>query len=96
MIYEVPDNVAYIDCADVEGLEALYLTVLPYGRTVRLEGISRRIWIIAADGHKVMAGLTDVNGDPTAAAADVASFLEDLVALGVLTVRLEGPARPGS
>jgi len=37
-----------------------------------------------------------VNGDPTAAAADVASFLEDLVALGILTVRLEGPARPGS
>jgi len=86
MRYRVPENVAYIDGADMELGDVLLLTLLPHGQSVRLEGIGRQVWTTAADGSDVVAGIAKMVGQPPdAIASDVAAFLADLVDRGLLT-----------
>lgn len=86
MRYRVPATVAYIDGPDMELGDVLLLTVLPHGRSVRLEGIGRQIWTMAADGRDVMAEIAIiVEQSPDIAAGDVAVFLRVLVDRGLLT-----------
>lgn len=85
MIYKAPTNVAYIDGVDLEQDQTLYLTVLPHGRSVRLEGIGRQIWIAAAEGRDVLAEISHMDSEHVLKEADVASFLDNLVGRGLLT-----------
>ena len=86
MRYRVPETVAYIDGPDMELGDVLLLTVLPHGRSVRLEGIGRQIWTMAAEGRDVMAEIPKMVEQPLdIAAEDVAVFLRDLVDRGLLT-----------
>ena len=48
-LYVVPDNVAWLDD---DSAERQYLTVVPQGRTVILEGTARVIWLIASEGER--------------------------------------------
>lgn len=85
MRYGVPDTIAYIDGAEMEQGEVLFLTRLPHGRTVRLESLGRRIWITAAEGGDAVAMIAELVGQPRERfEADVTSFLEDLVHRGLL------------
>ena len=86
MRYRVPETVAYIDGPDVELGDVLFLTLLPHGRSVRLEGIGRQIWTMAAEGSDVMAEIGKmVEQPPDISAVDVAVFLRVLVDRGLLT-----------
>ena len=86
MRYRVPDNVAYIDGADLEAGNVLLLTLLPDGQSVRLEGIGRQIWAMAAEGSDVVAEIAKMVGQqPDTISGDVAAFLADLVGRGLLT-----------
>lgn len=86
MRYRVSDNVAYVDGADLESGDVLLLTLLPHGRSVRLEGIGRQIWAMAAEGSDVVAEIAKMVGQqPDIIAGDVAAFLADLVERGLLT-----------
>jgi len=86
MTFRVPDNVAYIDGSDLGQGEVLYLTLLPHGRTVRLEGVGRQIWMIAAEGGSVAAEISELVGQPLEiVAGGVTSFLGELVYRRLLT-----------
>ncbi|MGD8214495.1 hypothetical protein [Aestuariimicrobium sp. Y1814] len=84
-IYRVPDNVAWIDGTEVGTNEELYLTVVPQGNTVLLTGTARMIWLVAAGGGDVVAGVADLVGRAPAEIADeINRFLSDLVGRGLL------------
>ena len=86
MTYSVPDNVAYVDGSDLAQGEVLYITLLPLGQTVRLEGVGRLIWIIASEGRDVVAEIATLVGEPLdAISVDVSTFLADLVRRQLLT-----------
>jgi Coenzyme PQQ synthesis protein D (PqqD) len=86
MRYRVPDHVAYIDGTGLEQGEVLYLTLLPHGQSVSLEGIGRLIWTVAADGCDVVAEIAELVGQPQdAIATDVTRFLGDMLDRGLLT-----------
>ena len=86
MRHRVPDSVAYIDGADVEQGEVLYLTIFPHGQSVRLEGIGRLIWTVAAEGRDVVAEIAELVRQPRdAIATDVTRFLDDMLDRGLLT-----------
>ncbi len=85
MRYCVPANVAYIDGAEVDLGQVLYLTILPYGQSVCLEGIGRLIWTQAASGDDPVTGIASLVGKPVdSIEQDVADFLEDLLRRGLL------------
>lgn len=66
--------------------EELYLTVVPDGRTVLLKDTARLIWLVAADGGNVIDEVAELVGLPAEqVAGEIATFLEDLTARGLLT-----------
>lgn len=86
MKYRIPDNVAYIDAADFDLGEALYITMLPLGRSVCLEASARHIWTMAAEGRDLLVDIAEAGGQPAdTIAREVALFLMDLVNRGLLT-----------
>ena len=89
----MPDSVAYIAGVDLEQGEVLYLTLLPHGQSVRLEGIGRLIWTVAAEGWDVVAEIAELVEQPKdAIATDVTRFLGDILDRGLLTAAdNEGP-----
>lgn len=88
MTYRVPENVAFVDGSDMAQGDVLFLTLLPYGRTVRLEGVGRIIWIIAAEGRDVATEVAELVGQPLEAISDeISSFLGDLLYRQLLTPR---------
>lgn len=88
MTYRVPENVAFVDGSDMAQGDVLFLTLLPYGRTVRLEGVGRIIWIIAAEGRDVATEVAELVGQPLEAISDeISSFLGDLLDRRLLTPR---------
>lgn len=85
--YRVPDNLAWIDGADFDLPDELYLTVVPDGRTVLLKGTARLIWLVAKDGGDVLAEVAELVGRPPAEiAGDVETFLADLTSRSLLAV----------
>ena len=88
--YLVPSNVAWVDGADFGMAEELYLTIVPDGRTVLLKDTARLIWHVAADGAVNVADeVAELVSMPVSEIeADVAVFLEDLTARGLLTPRV--------
>lgn len=83
--YRIPDDVAWIDGADLGAGDELYLTVVPDGQTVLLKDTARLIWLIAAEGGDVLAEVADLVGQPPAAIeADVQRFVADLTERGLL------------
>lgn len=86
MRYRVPDNLAYIDGAEMESGDVLVLTLLPQGQSVCLEGIGRQLWTMAAEGGDVVAEIAKIVGQPPDdVAGDVTAFLRVLVDRGLLT-----------
>ncbi len=87
--YLVPGNVAWVDGEDFGMAEELYLTIVPDGRTVLLKDTARLIWHVAADGAVNVADeVAELVSMPVSEIeADVASFLEDLTARGLLMPR---------
>lgn len=86
MKYQVPDNVAYIDGADMQQGEVLYLTLLPLGQSVRLEGVARLLWIVAAAGGDAVSESAILAGEfADRVAPEVGSFLAELMDRGFLT-----------
>jgi predicted transcriptional regulator len=85
--YRVPDNLAWIDGADFDLPDELYLTVVPDGRTVLLKGTARLIWLVAKGGGDVVAEVAELVGRPPAEiATDVETFLADLTSRCLLAV----------
>lgn len=81
-LYVVPDNVAWLDD---DSAERLYLTVVPQGRTVILEGTARVIWLIASEGGEVVEQVAGLFGLPEAdVEGDIERFLAELLDAGLL------------
>lgn len=95
MAYRVPDNISWVDGADLGMGDELYLTVVPDGHTVLLKDTARLIWLIAADGGDVLTEVAALVGEPPAAIeADVQRFLADLTGRGLLTTGEQTPWTP--
>jgi len=93
--FAVPDNIAWVDGADVGLADELYLTVVPDGHTVLLKDTARLIWHVAAEGGNVLEDVAKLVSMPSDAIADdVNSFLTDLVARGLLTKMNEPASMP--
>lgn len=95
--YAVPTNVAWVDGEDFGMAEELYLTIVPEGRTVLLKDTARLIWHVAAEGAPDVAEeVAELVSMPVGEIrADVALFLDDLTARGLLTSRsLLSPHEP--
>ena len=76
--WRIVDNVAWIDDADFGMAEQLYVTLVPDGLTVLLEGTARLIWLVAVDGGSIADRVAELVGLPHAAIAeDVARFLTE-------------------
>lgn len=83
--YRVPDDVAWIDGADIGMDEELYLTKLPDGQTVLLRESARLIWLVAAEGRAVLPAVAELAGaEPSAIEDDVTGFLDELASRGLL------------
>lgn len=84
--YRVPDNIAWVDGADFDMTEELYLTVVPEGRTVLLKDAARLIWLVAIEGgDDVVAEVAELVGRPVAEIEqEVRQFLESLTGRGLL------------
>ena len=83
--YRAPEDIAWVDGADFDHPEDLYLTYLPSGRTVRLTGSARVIWLVAAEGGDAVAEVPALVGRPVAEIAPhVKAFLAELVDNGLL------------
>ena len=89
--YRAPSNLVWADGAEMGLGDALYLTVVPEGRTVQLPAIARLIWLIAIEGADVLEELAALIGPLSAEATQQSEvFLSELEDAGLLT-RL-GPA----
>ena len=85
MRYRVPDAVAWIDAAEFRDEDDLYLATLPGGPTALLQGPARLIWLAAAAGDDVVPVVAELVGRPAhEIAGDIETFLQDLVARGLL------------
>jgi Coenzyme PQQ synthesis protein D (PqqD) len=84
------DRVAWLDLAD-RGEDALYASTLPDGRPLVLRGTAALIFLVAAEGgtiEEVVAGVAERAGQPMdAVRADVTSFVQQLLQLGLLARR---------
>jgi len=92
--YRVPDGLAWVDEPLDDGSGALYLTQVPDGRTVLLEGSARLIWLVAVQGGEVateVAALVGVSASEIE--QDVRRFLSELADRGLL---VDSEAPPGS
>ena len=89
--YRIPHDIAWVDGADFEMAEELYLTVVPDGRAVLLKDTARLIWLAARAGGDVVAQVAAWCGvSPADIGQDVSEFLQQLVERGLL----EDDARP--
>ena len=89
--YHIPHDIAWVDGADFEMAEELYLTVVPDGRAVLLKDTARLIWLAARAGGDVVAQVAAWCGvSPADIGHDVSKFLQQLVERGLL----EEDARP--
>lgn len=92
MAYRVPDNISWVDGADLGMEDELYVTVVPDGHTVLLKDTARLIWLIAADGCDVLTEVAELVGQqPAAIEADVQQFLADLTGRGLLATGEQTP-----
>jgi Coenzyme PQQ synthesis protein D (PqqD) len=86
--YERPDDLAVIEGESTDAHPSrVYLTRLPYGPLVVLEGSSAAIWheAQAVEETGLVDRLSETAGLPAASIqADVESFLEQLVGAGLL------------
>ncbi len=81
-------DIAWVDGADFEMAEELYLTVVPDGRAVLLKDTARLIWLAARAGGDVVAQVAAWCGvSPADIGQDVSEFLQQLVERGLLERR---------
>lgn len=88
--YKVPDNIAWVDGADLGMADELYLTMVPSGNTVLLKDSARLIWLVATGGGDVLdevSSLVEVPGDEIN--AHVSEFLAVLLSQGLLALDVE-------
>jgi hypothetical protein len=85
--YARPLAVAFVERTDGDGGPVIDLAVLPDGPVARLEGSAAVIWAeaLATDSDDLVARVAARTGAGAAEiAADVAAFLDELVAQGLL------------
>lgn len=93
--YVPPSDVAWID-GEEHGVDDLFLTRLPDGETVVLSGSARLIWHAAVGAEDVAAEVAHRVGlRPDEVAGDVAAFLAELTARGLLTPAATGAPGEG-
>jgi len=93
-VYQIPPRVAHVVSDGEPDLpEALFLMQLPDGTPQVLHGSAAWIWLLAAEGEEdVAAAVAHLVGRPRhEVAADVESFLAELVSRGLLALE-ESPA----
>lgn len=84
-LYRVPDDIAWIDGSEVGLGEQLYLTRLPSGETILLEGTARMIWhaaVTVPDSVEQVAVL--VAREIGEIESEVARFRDELLVDGFL------------
>jgi len=92
--YRRPANVAYVIDHTEDG-EVVYLSALPRGSLLVLQGTSALIWqqAVAADSADLVAGLALTVGEsPDAIRHDVESFVAELVGRRLLEPTTADPA----
>lgn len=85
MSYGVPDNVAHVDGTALQLEDAIYVTRLPSGDTVRLAGTASLIWREIVSGRDPLPGTARALSLPeNAVESEVSAFVADLVSRGLL------------
>ena len=87
--YRVPGRVAHVIPDDeADPPMKVFVMQLPDGPPVVLQDSAAWIWLLAAEGEEnVVGAVAEMAGRPRdEIAADVTSFLDELVAQGLLTV----------
>lgn len=91
MTYRVPDNVAHVDGTNLKVDDAVYVTRLPSGHTVRLAGTAGLIWREVVAGRDPLPGTARALSLPEESVeTEVSDFVARLVSQGLL-VGLDGP-----
>ncbi|MDO5737280.1 MAG: PqqD family peptide modification chaperone, partial [Propionibacteriaceae bacterium] len=88
MGHTIPDDIAWVDVAELVGTDELCLSRLPSGETVLLRGTARLIWLVAVEGNDVATVVADLVGEaPEEIAVHVGEFLKELTERGLLTLQ---------
>ena len=91
MRYRIADDVAWVSEEDLDGGEepTAYLTRLPKGPPILLEGSGCVVWLALDEGgtlEEVIAAAAAMTGaDPDCISDDVATLVDQLVVIGVVT-----------
>ena len=89
--YRIADDVAWVshEQLDADGVPSAYVTRLPQGPPITLEGTACVVWLALADGgshEEVTAAAAQMWGvEPADISADVLTLVEELVGLGLAT-----------
>lgn len=89
--YRIADDVAWVSEEDLDGGEepTAYLTRLPKGPPILLEGSGCVVWLALAEGgtlEEVTAAAAAMTGAaPDGITEDVATLVDQLVVIGVVT-----------
>ncbi|MFM6849754.1 MAG: PqqD family peptide modification chaperone [Terrabacter sp.] len=91
MRYRIADDVAWVSEEDLDGGEepTAYLTRLPKGPPILLEGSGCVVWLALDEGgtlEEVIAAAAAMTGaEPDSISDDVATLVDQLVVIGVVT-----------
>jgi hypothetical protein len=89
--YRIADDVAWVslEALDIDGVPSAYVTRMPHGRPLTLEGSACLVWLALADGGTLDEIATAAASMSDAAVervrSDVATMVEDLVRRGLAT-----------
>ena len=89
--YRIADDVAWVSEEDLDGGEepTAYLTRLPKGPPILLEGSGCVVWLALDEGgtmEEIVAAAAAMTGaEPDDISADVATLVDQLVVIGVVT-----------